>query len=469
MTPSDEQRAYEKWQLLYSSADSRWQDLGRIGGLLVPAAGLLFLATMYAVIGYTYLFLEDWAPQQLTQLSRSLYLLRIGLVIFAPLLATIIGLLFIFTQARAFVVDFYQPKEDEKLGRLIRRKLLGVMPLPPPLNTWFKYPFLLIKTPSLDENHWARWFGGPATLVIYDGVAVYLERGSKFSRVVGPGLPMAFLDRDERIKEVVDLRPQTKSGEVTPWTKDGIRIKLTIRAECQISASAEALARSSSKFRFPFDALAVKKAVERITVRAKPDGELFESPWQEGAWGTITGSVISYVAGHNLDELFLAPRTNSDATFGSTENHVPNGIAQILSHKILATELAKIRNSLALNGVSVSSIQITKVEMPREVLELRARYWETAKQRIAALRNSRAEADRIRIREQAHAEAQRTMLNAITEKLEKVDPNNLTEPLILSLSGIIDQGLDDPIVRPLIAKESFDVLNRVRKMLKEGF
>ena len=124
---------------------------------------------------------------------------------------------------------------------------------------------------------------------------------------------------------------------------------------------------------------------------------------------------------------------------------------------------------LAQNGASVLSIHITNVEMPKEVLELRARYWETDKQRIAALRNSRAEAERIRIREQAHAEAQRAMLNAITEQLEKVDASNLTEPLILSLSGIIDQGLDDPIVRPMIAKESFDVLNRVRKMLKDGF
>jgi hypothetical protein len=469
MTPHDEQPGHEKWQLLYSSADSRWQDLGRMGAFLLPIAGLIFLATIYAVIGYVYMFMDAWAPQQLTRLSLSLYLLRIGLLIFAPLLATIIGLLFIFRQTKEFVFNFYQPEEDEKLGRLIRRKLLGVLPLPPPLNLWFKYPFLLIKTPSLDENHWARWFGGPATLVIYDGVAVYLERGSKFSRVVGPGLPMAFLDRDERIKEVVDLRPQTKIGEVMPWTKDGIRIKLTLRAECQISASAEAVAQSSSKFRFPFDPLAVKKAVERITVRAKPDGELLESPWQEGAWGTITGSVISYVAGHNLDELFLAPRTNGNPSPGGTENHAPSDMAQILSHKILAAELEKIRSSLAHNGVSVSSIQITKVEMPREVLELRARYWETAKQRLAVVRNSRAEADRIRIREQAHAEAQRMMLNAITEKLEKVDRNNLTEPLILSLSGIIDQGLDDPIVRPLIAKESFDVLNRVRKMLQEGF
>lgn len=466
MIPASPQPDHEKWQVLSSSNDSRWHDLARMGEFFLPIAALIFLATMYAVV-YVYVWWDEWLPRDLSQFSLWLFVVANGLIVLGPLLAMIVGLQVIFRKTRQFVIDFYQPKEDEKLNPLIRRRLLGVLPLPPPLNMTFKYPFLVLRQPSLDDNHWARWFGGPATLVIYDGVAVYLERGNRFSRVVGPGLPMAFLERYERIKEVVDLRPQTKTGEVAAWTKDGIRIKVAIRAECQINASPEAVARSSSKFRFPFDPLAVKTAVERMTVRVGPDGELHESSWMDGAWGNITGWVISYVASHNLDELFLAPRANGNSNGSAAANQ--EDVAQILSHKIHVEELERIRKMLAQNGANVLSIQVTKVDMPGEVLELRARYWETDKQRIAALRNSRAEAERIRIREQAHAEAQRAMLNAITEQLEKIDASNLTEPLILSLSGIIDQGLDDPIVRPMIAKESFDVLNRVRKMLKDGF
>jgi hypothetical protein len=377
-------------------------------------------------------------------------------------------LLFIFNQVLAFVRSFYQPAEDEKLGRLIRRKLLGVIPVPPPLHNLIKYPFVVIKGPALAENHWARWFGGPATLVIYDGVAVYLERGNKFSRVVGPGLPMAFLEQHERIKEIVDLRPQTRTDAVTPWTKDGIRIKFTIRAECQIDAGAEAVAHSSQKFRFPFDPLAVKMAVERMTVRADSRGELYEGSWLDGAWGTITGIINAYIAGHTLDELFLASEADKILTLAPAASGTFVKIEQVLSYKI-KEQLEKAKGNLAQNGVKVLSVQIISVEVPAQVQELRGKYWESAKERIAALRNSRAEADRIRIREQAHAEAQRTMLNTITQRLEKVDPSNLTEPLILSLSGILDQGLDDPIVRPLIAKESFAVLERVRRMLNEGF
>jgi len=279
---------------------------------------------------------------------------------------------------------------------------------------------------------------------------------------------MPFLERHERIKEVIDLRPQTKIGVIMPWTKDGIRIKLTVRAECQITASPEAVVKST-KFRFPFDPLAVKTAVERMTVRIDPKGELYEASWLEGTWGTITGFINAYVAGHSLDELFLATDTNKNLSAELSENEPSENFEQILSHKISEEELEKIKKSLVQNGVKVIGIQIVHIELPNEVLELREKFWESVKQRVAALRNSRAEGDRIRIREQAHAEAQRTMLKAITQQLEKVDPKNLTEPLLLSLSGILDQGLDDPIVRPLIAKESFAVLERVRKMLKDGF
>ena len=130
---------------------------------------------------------------------------------------------------------------DEKISVLIQRRLLGLPPFPVPLNTIVSYPTILITKPELEDSHWGRWLGGPAILVIYDGFAAYLERGNKFSRVVGPGFPPPFLERYERIKEIVDLRPQTKTGFVEPWTKDGIRIKLMLKAEVQVDSSVAAL------------------------------------------------------------------------------------------------------------------------------------------------------------------------------------------------------------------------------------
>jgi hypothetical protein len=468
MTTSNPLPDSNKWQELYSASDSRWKDLDRMGIFFMPIIFLVTITVAYVYVGYARFYSESLAPQNSGFLSITFYVLSIMLIIFAPLMMVLLGLFFILKQSTSFMRSFYQPAQNEKLGGLIQRRLLGVLPVPPPLDIIFKYPPVVVRKPSsLDETHWARWLGGPATLIIFDGLALYLERGNQFSRVVGPGLPMAFLEQHERVKEIVDLRPQTKTGVIRPWTKDGIRLHLTIRAICQVNASPDAKAHSS-KFRYPFDPEAVKMAVERTTVKVDAKGQLYESSWLDGAWGTVTGMINAYVASHSLDHLFFLPPTNNGANGEQTGSSEPRDIATILSQRI-REELRNTERGLAQNGVKVLAVQIIDVKLPTEVQRLRGKYWLSEKERAAAIGNSRAEADRIRIREQAHADAQRTMLNAITQRLEKIDPKNLTEPLILSLSGLIDQGLDDPIVRPLIAKESFGVLERVRKLLQDGF
>jgi hypothetical protein len=82
---------------------------------------------------------------------------------------------------------------------------------------------------------------------------------------------------------------------------------------------------------------------------------------------------------------------------------------------------------------------------------------------------SKAEGDRIRLIEDARAHAERDMLDAITEQLKNIDPANLTEPILMSLTGILDNSLDDPLIRPIIAKNSLNLLVQLRKILKEKF
>lgn len=362
--------------------------------------------------------------------------------------------------AATYLRAVYKLPQDLKIGSIIQRRLYGLPLVPPPLSWFLMGTFIVFNEAVLEDNHWARLIGGPAKLIVYDGVALYLESGDLSSRVVGPGMHM--LERYERIKEVIDLKPQRKTGYVKPWTKDGIHIKLTIMAECQINSSVEAKA-SAENLRYPFDSSAVQKAVEHMTV--KEDGEgLRQADWLEGAWGSITGAINAYVARHSLDELFLEPSesiTNPAAYSGM--------IAQLLSEKFSIKLLGQINSALARNGCKALNIQIISIELPNGVLALRIKYWESEKKILSARKTSKAEADSIRVRQQAFVLAQRTMLKTITEKLEKVDPKNLTEPLILSLSGLLDQGLNDPIIRPMLAKESFAALERLKKLLDQEF
>lgn len=466
MTAPDPVNDAAKWQQQFSATQSQWADTRRVGEFILMIAFLLVVATLYA-LGYAANQFDHWLFATTSQSFFYIFLLRILLVILTPAIMLFMGLRFIFKQASELIRSIYQPKTDEKIPALIRVRLLGVPPLPPPLNKIVSYPSIIINKADLDETHWGLWLGGPATLVTYDGFAVYLERGNKFSRVVGAGFPPPFLERYERIKEIIDLRPQTKTGFVEPWTKDGIRIKLMLNVEIQIDASADAIERSSN-LRYPFDPLAVKAAVEYTSVRLI-DGELQEQNWLDGAWGSITGAINAFVAGHSLDELFIAPQTENHVNANQLNHDTPENIEQIFSKRISEKVINDVRDRLHNNGIHVLNIHLTQLEVPPTVLELRTRYWESVRLKISAHRNSRAEGDRIRAREFAHAEAQRTMLTTIMTKLENVESRDLTESLILSLSGILDQNLEDPIIRPLIAKESFAVLDRMKKLLHDRF
>ncbi len=249
----------------------------------------------------------------------------------APVIVTGIGLVLIFRATAVYLRLVYQLPSDQRPGSILERRLLGIPLFPPPLSWIMPGAFIVLQEAVLEDNHWARLVGGPVKLIVFDGVALYLESGDQFSRVVGPGNHL--LGLHERIKEVIDLKPQMKTGYVKPWTKDGIRITLTLMAECQINASPAAQAASEDPehpLRYPFDEIAVKRAVEHMTVKEN-GGELRQAAWLEGAWGSITGAINAYVARHTLDELFLAPPTpitNPAAYTGM--------IAQLLSDKFSA-------------------------------------------------------------------------------------------------------------------------------------
>jgi hypothetical protein len=450
---------YSHWRDLHSAEAEHWNDLERIGRVLIPILLLLFVATMVAV-SYAFLHAFDWTENIDTRLEAYWFTFRLAITYLSPLLVAIAGIVLLYRAVIEYVKVFYQQPEQKSIFSLIQSRLLGKPPLPPPLNVAARYPFVVIEKPQdLKDDHWARWLGGPATLVIYDGIALYLENGGHFKRVVGPGTPpMPFLDRNETVKAIVDLRPQVKTGMMHPWTKDGIQVDMEIRMECQINASEKALAESQNLV-YPFDPIAVKEAVEYTSVKRDPKTSLlFESDWLDGIWGQVTGYLARHISCHSVDEIALAKIKDVDVGDGNLQ-----------TFKLARDHLDKINHDLADRkcGAHVTNIHIM-LKFPKEVEDQRIAYWKSERDRLIIIRESKAEANSIRIREQSRARGERDELDAITERLKRVKPDNLTEPLLLSLTGILDNSLDDPLVRPLIAKASLGLLEKLREALK-GF
>jgi hypothetical protein len=72
------------------------------------------------------------------------------------------------------------------------------------------------------ESSMAR-VGGPGYAVIFEDSAAVFEQYGRLTRVLGPGYYR--LEPYERVRGVVDLRPQTRRVQVAGFTRDGIPVR----------------------------------------------------------------------------------------------------------------------------------------------------------------------------------------------------------------------------------------------------
>jgi hypothetical protein len=365
------------------------------------------------------------------------YRLLTGIALIAFLLAC--GLLFF---ARKFLAELFLPLSDKKeVGIQIWNRLWG----------WHQILFgktILINDTYMDPaNHWSKWLGGPASLVIYDGFAVYLEYGNRFNRVVGAGMPIPFLDTRETIKAVVDLRPQFREFDVGTWTKDGIRVILGIRIEARIG-SGYSPDSADPNLLYPFDAISVQNAVEHTAV-LEHNKELSEADWCESSIVNIKNLLAHHISSRRLDELYLTER----------------GDGQILSAEVLNQLTDMANNNMKREGIHISNIQITKTQIPEDVYGQRLDIWKAGKDSVVTRIQGEAQASAIRIGEEARARAQRDLIVSITSSLAGMSPLQFPQSTLLSLSKVLDRGLKDPSVRANMAKETISLLEKLNNLL----
>ncbi len=445
----------EDWQTAYTR-DMAHHDSEKYGGSFL---GLMFLGFFFAVAYACYcavrLFLSGTFPFPLNALFAVL-------IVVLPLVFFGVVSKAVFNLATEFFNAFYRPPEGIDPADIINNRLFGKSKLPPPLTMFSQFKYILVKDGAIDKmDRWPAWsachIGGPISLIVFDGCALYLERGNRFSRVVGPGDKIPFLEWYETIKYVVDLRPKVKADSFEVWTKDGIKIKFTVQIECRIGDPAKHDPNSS--LMYPYDPVAVKKAIERYSLRwpNRLDGEPSEFTWIDAAWGQVTGIIPGYVGSRMLDDLFIADRNRG----------------QILSPDAMKEIFEKLNKATNGFGVYVTDCQILKIEIPKEVDEHQKRHWKAEKQSIATIVEGKAKALSIRTQEKVRADAQRDLILAIADGLEKNinrdetegDKERFIEPLLLSFSGILDESLSNPLLRANLAKDTLEVLEKLQNML----
>jgi regulator of protease activity HflC (stomatin/prohibitin superfamily) len=446
------------WQKAYTR-DRAYQDSAkRDNAFFTPLVVVIVLVLIYSTFSVMRYFPD--LPSTFKHLPVLLlsFLFLVGI----PLLFLGLMIRRAFHVAAEFLVAFYEVPEDIDPVKIINNRLLGVSKLPPPLNLLSQFKYILVKDGQIEKpDSWETWsacnLGGPIMPVVFDGCALYLERGNRFSRVVGPGSP--FIEWYETIKYVIDLRPKIKSDRVEVWTKDGIKVTLTIQIECRVGNPAKN--DPALKLVYTYDPEAVKKSIERYAVRwpIRQQGEPSEFTWVDAAWGQVTGIVPNYIGSRMLDDLFIADRENG----------------QILSPAATNEIFEKLNGATNAFGVFVTDFQILKIDIPSAVIEGQKQLWKSGRQGFVTLVEGRSKATAIRLQEKARADAQRDFILAIASGLEKNirrdenqgEAERFVEPLLLSFSGILNEGLQNPLLRANLAKETLATLEEIRAMLQD--
>jgi len=424
----------QKWQELYLEKHARFDSLGKVGIILIPS--LLIIAFSFVIL---ILYISRILENQF--LNPYLRFIIGGLLFLLPLLSTGFGINHLVKAASGFLAQFHNLSESEDISKITVLQILGRPALPPPLSNMIEFPEVTVKSGKLDPpNHWSSIIGGPVKLKIQNGNAVYIERGGKFSRIIGQG--RAFLEWSERITSVVNVGPRYETFETIAWTKDGIKIKVELKGEYFLGKER---VEGDENVLIPYDPESIRKAVEYIFKNGKNADE-----WLKSAVGHTQGILGSTISKKYLDELFIESR--HEYTLLSTNN----------MHELVSN----INSKLQEYGVMLSSLQITDIDMSPYIKRERLKTWEVERKNLFTIATGEVKAYQIRIREKARAEMQRDLIVSIANSLENIDATNFPEPLLLTLSNYLDHSLDSPQVRANIAKESLELLEKMQEILK---
>jgi regulator of protease activity HflC (stomatin/prohibitin superfamily) len=272
--------------------------------------------------------------------------------------------------------------------------------------------------------------GGPAWLTVGEGNAVLLERGSGFSRIVGTGYHR--LRPHERVRGVIDLRTHYRKGSQGVLTRDGIPVKMDVDLTFRITErnlpddppptpppplGPYSRLRLALGLRVRHDLLVTSQPhrFSRETVRRLVYETTIMSPdtppdWTNSFYYVRSGDITDQIANRRLDEV-SAP--------DNVQVHPRAEVARI--------GLEDSRSAASAQGIEILDMTLGVIEpqdkYPHIANQIIAN-WKIEWERRARLLAAQAEARRTQLLEEARAEAQANMIQALNEGFRIAVGNN---------------------------------------------
>jgi regulator of protease activity HflC (stomatin/prohibitin superfamily) len=339
---------------------------------------------------------------------------------------------------------------------------------------------LYVHQGKLDTNESdaaAQTIGGPAWLTVGEGNAVLLERGAGFSRVVGTGYHL--LCPHERVRSVIDLRTLYRKDFQKVLTKDGIPVKMEVDLTFRVTEkdlpddpppapplplSPLNRLRRRLHLRVRHDLLETSRPhrFSRETVRRLTYETTVFSPdqppdWTASFYNVRSGDITDQIANRRLDEI----SSPEDAQIHPRAEVARKGL-----------EDARDAAARVAPGIEILDMTLGVIEPQDDFKHITTQMisnWKIEWERRAKILEAKAEAKRTQLLEEARAEAQANMIQALTEGYriaigDNQDPQVAKDVIALRFIDTLEtlmtgqkpgkEGVDEATVLRLIHRES---------------
>lgn len=308
-------------------------------------------------------------------------------------------------------------------------------------------------TERVKGNAFRAFFAGPGLVLTRCDHTATVTNNFKITQILDPGL--TFLDKFERVGEVIDLRAQVRAFPVEAITRDGIRLKFITFAPFRIQAGAWPQTGSS----FPFRKSAVFQAVQSQLIepqREQHDGEVVESrrkhTWDERVSIVATQIVRRIISEYAFDELCAPYQPERD----------PRTEIITRFRQELKDELGKVGIEPLGGGVS------NLLPADEQLLQQRIENWQAEWGRRITAEIGRAEAERIRTIESARAQAQAEMIRTISEGFERAGARESISNEVLAMRFVeaLEKMIKTPAVQEALPSGSADSLEAMKHRIE---
>jgi regulator of protease activity HflC (stomatin/prohibitin superfamily) len=297
--------------------------------------------------------------------------------------------------------------------------------------------------------------GGPGGILVYNDSAVVLEQGGRLTHVAGPG-SFGPLERFEKVRDVIDLRPVRWEYGVSALSKEGIPVTVYADVNFQIDTGGR-----DPTDKTPYPALdeAVFKASTCRWMRdpeGSEDDQYFD--WARRMIISETeGSLRGIVARYPLDALV------------GLEGGPTSGTDQ--PRQAIQEELTQaLRGGAAKLGAQINKVRLSEIKVDDKVTEQWLEAWRNEWQAWAMVEEQTGEAKREQLQETAKAQAQVDMITAVVRAFQQSVSRDARIPsqlLIMRLIEVFDRFALDRNTIIYLPEKTLATLKRLRELVIE--